>query len=61
MSMSNPYFTVTSTTGSWGGKFSNVQDAAGDPRLVAGTYGGRAVTSGGTESVFVGAYYGLKR
>ena len=61
MSMSNPHFTVTQTTGSWGGKFSNVQDAAGDPRLVAGTYGGRAVTSGGTETVFVGAYYGLKQ
>ena len=61
MSMTNPYVTVTQTTGSWGGKFSNIQDADGDPRLVAGTYGGEAVTSGGTESVFVGAYYGLKQ
>ena len=61
MSMTHPSFAITSTTGSWGGKLSNVPDATGDPRLVAGTYGGRAVTSGGTESVFVGAYYANKR
>ena len=61
MSMTHPGFTIPSTTGSWGGKLSNMPDAAGDPRLVAGTYGGRATTSGGTESVFVGAYYANKR
>ena len=31
--------TVTSTSGSWGGRFSTIQDSAGDPRLVAGTAG----------------------
>ena len=61
VSVSAPNVTVTQTTGSWGGKFSNSQDAAGDPRLIAGTYGGHAVTSGETELVFVGAYYGLKQ
>ena len=61
MSMSSSDFNITSTTGSWGGQFSNRADAGGDPRLAAGTYGGRAVTSGGTQTVFVGAYYANKR
>ena len=56
-----PGFTVTSTTGSWGGKLSSTADAAGDPRLVAGTYGGRSTTSGGSEAVYVGAYHANKR
>ena len=42
VSLSNPNYTIDSGSGSWGGKFSNRRDAAGDPRLVAGTYGGRA-------------------
>ena len=53
-------FNVTSTSGAWGGQFSNIQDAAGDPRLVAGTFGGESVTSGDTEAVFIGAYYATK-
>ena len=61
VSLSNPNYAIASSSGSWGGKFSNRQDAAGDPRLVAGTYGGKAETSGGTETTFVGAYYANKR
>lgn len=61
VSLSNPNFTVAGSSGSWGGKFSNRQEAIGDPRLVAGTYGGKAETSGGTETTFVGAYYANKR
>ena len=61
MSLTSSDFTITSTIGSWGGQLSNRSDGAGDPRLVAGTYGGRATTSGGTQTVFVGAYYANKR
>ena len=50
---------ITSTSGAWGGMFSSVPDAGGDPRLVAGTVGGEARTSGGSEVVLVGAYYAL--
>lgn len=42
-----------STSGSWGGRFSN--------RPVAGTFGGAATTSGGSTSVFVGAFGAGKR
>lgn len=60
VSLVNPDFEVERTTGAWGGRFSNIQDAEGDPRLVAGTFGGEAVTVGGTEAVFVGTYYATK-
>ncbi len=52
---------VTSTTGSWGGQFSNIPDASGDPRLVAGTAGAEWTESDGSEGGFVGAYYGFKQ
>ena len=51
--------TITSTSGAWGGMFSSIPDSDGDPRLVAGTVGGEATTSGGSEVVFVGAYYAV--
>ena len=56
VTVTSPGVDVTSTSGSWGGQFSNIPDAQGDPRLVAGTFGGEVTTSGGTETVFVGAY-----
>ena len=56
VSLTSPGVDVTSSSGSWGGQFSNISDAQGDPRLVAGTFGGEAGTSGGSEVVFVGAY-----
>ena len=56
-----PGITYTENSGSWGGKFSNVPDAAGDPRLVAGTYGSKAATAGGDGITFVGTFYAGKR
>ena len=57
VSLENPDVDIVSTNGAWGGMFSNQPNADGDPRLVAGTLGGEARTSGGSETVFVGAYY----
>ena len=36
----------TEQNGSWGGRFSNVPAATGEPRLAAGTFGGLAVRTG---------------
>ena len=52
---------ITSTSGAWGGMFSSIPDSDGNPRLVAGTVGGEATTSGGSEVVLVGAYYALSQ
>ena len=52
--------TVTSTTGSWGGRFSNVPDSAGDPRLAAGTAGAEWTEADGSQGAMVGAWYGIK-
>ena len=53
-----PGITFTSNAGSWGGKFSTMEDGDGNPRLVAGTVGGNGTTSGGTSASFVGAFVG---
>ena len=53
--------TVTSTSGSWGGRFSTIQDSAGDPRLVAGTAGAEWTESTGAQGVFAGAWYAVKQ
>lgn len=50
--------TVTDTSGSWGGQFSNIQDAASNPRLAAGTTGADWTESDGSRGAFVGAYVG---
>ena len=47
---------VRNSSGSWGGRFSSIQDAEGDPRLVAGTFGGEFSTHGGSDAVFLGAF-----
>ena len=47
---------ITSTSGAWGGMFSNLPGSDGNPRLVGGTVGAAATTSGGSEVVLVGAY-----
>ena len=52
--------TVTSTTGSWGGRFSNIPDSAGDPRLAAGTAGAQWTEADGAQGALVGAWYGIK-
>jgi hypothetical protein len=46
------------TVGSWGGRFSTVDDSDGNPRRVAGTFGGNATTAGGTTATFVGGFSG---
>ena len=58
--LEHPGLTLTRNTGNWGGMFSNRLDSTGDPRLVAGTVGGEVETAGGSESVFVGVWYGTK-
>ena len=54
----DPRYTYVTQEGSWGGRFSTIDDRTGDPRLVGGTHGGRIVSSGGTESLFIGAHFG---
>ena len=49
-------FGIESQSGSWGGKLSNIPVATGEPRLAAGTFGGRATYSDGTTSAYVGAF-----
>ncbi len=44
--------------GRWGGRFSNIPEADGDPRWIAGTFAGRSVTAGGSRSTYVGAFAG---
>ena len=58
--LEHPQLSFTRNAGNWGGMFSNRLDASGDPRLVAGTVGGDATSAGGSNVVFVGAWYGTK-
>ena len=60
MTLQSATVPIASTTGNWGGMFSNRLDSSGEPRLAAGTLGGEATTTGGTETAFVGAWYGTK-
>ena len=55
--LSHPLVPVA-TQGSWGGRFSTVNDVDGNPRIVTGTIGGTGSTLGGTVVSFVGAFYG---
>ena len=57
VTVEHPDLEFVSNSGAWGGMFSNVPDADGDPRLVAGTLGGQAATADSSKAVFVGAYY----
>ncbi len=54
----DPRFSFSSNEGSWGGRFSTIDDVTGDPRAVAGTHGGSATTTGGTAVRFIGAQFG---
>ena len=58
LSMSHPDLNITATTGSWAGRFSNVNDADGNPRAVAGTNAVSFETAGGSQALFTGAFYG---
>lgn len=52
---------VAGRISSWGGRFSNILDADGDPRLAAGTFGGHSRAIGGSESSFLGSFMAPKR
>lgn len=56
--VTHPDLTITSSTGSWGGRFSNVNDSAGNPRAAAGTHAVYFTTAGGSEAILTGAFYG---
>ena len=58
VTLTYPGLTIVSSEGSWGGRFSTIDDPSGDPRSVAGTHGGSATSAGGSETVFVGAHFG---
>lgn len=61
VTVEHPDLQITHSSGAWGGMFSSVPNANGDPRLVAGTLGGEVRTAGGSEGAFVGAYYALSQ
>ncbi len=59
MDLDNPNVNVTSSSGSWGGRFSTkTQD--GDPRLVAGTAGGEWKEADGSRGTTVGTWFGIR-
>ena len=60
MRLENPAISIASTTGAWGGQFSNIPDSAGDPRLVAGTFGAEVTGADESEAVFLGSFIGTK-
>ena len=51
-------YNITSSSGSWAGQFSTVEDARGNPRAAAGTNTGYLETAGGSRAVLTGAFYG---
>lgn len=58
VTLTHPQLQVTTSDGSWAGRFSTIDDNAGNPRSVAGTHRAHVTYAGGTESVFAGAFYG---
>ena len=52
---------IAASAGAWGGRFSDIADAAGDPRLAAGTAGAEWTESDGGQGVFLGAWFADKR
>ena len=60
MRLEHPVISIASTEGAWGGRFSSIADSAGDPRLVAGTFGAEATSTGGSEGAFLGSFVGTK-
>ena len=59
VTLGTPDAELTASSGTWGGKFSNIPNQAGDPRLVAGTFGASFTTSLGGEGAFLGTFVGL--
>ena len=52
---------IAASSGAWGGRFSTVADAAGDPRLAAGTAGAEWTESDGSRGVFLGSWFADKQ
>lgn len=60
LALEHAVISIDSTTGAWGGQFSNIADGAGDPRLAAGTFGAEATSTGGSQGSFLGSFIGTK-
>ena len=58
VTLTHPQLQVTTSDGSWAGRFSTIDDNVGNPRSVAGTHRAHVTYAGGTEGVFAGAFYG---
>ena len=56
--VTHPSVGIASSSGSWAGRFSTVDDSSGYPRGVAGTHKGGLTTNGGGKAAFVGMHYG---
>ncbi len=52
---------IAASAGAWGGRFSDIPDATGGPRLAAGTAGAEWTESDGGQGVFLGAWFADKR
>ena len=61
LTLYHPNIAIDGTDGAWGGRFSNIPNTDGDPRLVAGTFGAEATTAGGSEGAFLGAFVGASQ
>ena len=49
---------IVESEGRWGGRFSNIPEAGGDPRRIAGTFAWSGATAGGTRNTYFGAFLG---
>ena len=61
VTLTSPSVPTAQSSGNWAGQFSNRPTSDGDPRLVAGTFGGAGATAGGSKVGFVGAFFGAKQ
>ena len=59
VSLEHPTIPITSSSGTWGGMFSNKLNSEREPRLTAGTVGGQATSDDGSKAAFVGAHYAV--
>ena len=48
---------ITQSSGDWGGMFSSILDASGEPRSVAGTVGAEGTTADGSQLAVIGTFY----
>ncbi|MCY4420315.1 MAG: hypothetical protein OXC42_03565 [Gammaproteobacteria bacterium] len=58
ITLSHEFISFVEAGGSWAGRFSEVDDANGFPRAVAGVHRGFGRTARGSTALFVGAHYG---